>query len=182
MRWQEEKTKKDIANRHKGNFNTEGVFWYDYMRKYKDDPKKRYEIAISFLPLPAAFREAVLALRTLIREQKKLGVDFTDNLSELYCLAVWFSFCPTEYSERAQCVSYNIFERFAGGKITNFDADYQDIGYEELKLINKTDAKLLVNIYGEPKSHSTLNKIFIEEWLKEEDSFIAERKKNSIFW
>ena len=181
MLWQEEKTKKDIANRHKNNVNTEGMFWYDYSRQYKDEPKKRYEIAISFLPLPAAFREGVLALRTQIRENKKIEVDFTENLTQLYCLAAWSSFSQN-YSERASTIGYNIFERFAGGKVANFDADYQDIGYEELELINKTDAKLLVSIYGEPKNHSTLNKIFIKEWMQEEDRFIAERKKNSMFW
>lgn len=181
MRWEEEKTKKDVANRHKNYVNTEGIFWYDYSRQHKDDPKRRYEIATSFLPLPAAFTEAILALRTQIKAQRKAGVDFTENLNQLYCLAAWFSFSQ-DYSERASAVGYNIFERFAGGKIANFDIDYQDLGYEELKLLNKTDIKLLVSVYGEPKSHSTFNKIFIKEWLKEEDKFIAERKKNSMFW
>ena len=39
-----------------------GNFWADRIRKYKGEPKKRLEEALDNLPLPAAFRQAAVAL------------------------------------------------------------------------------------------------------------------------
>ncbi|MGE0434029.1 MAG: hypothetical protein AB7S36_17370 [Planctomycetota bacterium] len=46
-------------------------FWADAIRKLKDKPQERLAMALRHLPLPAAFREAAVALRALIRAKQK---------------------------------------------------------------------------------------------------------------
>ena len=47
-----------------------GVFWADYIKTLKDDPERRLAVARAYLPLPAAFRHAAVALRALIRRRQ----------------------------------------------------------------------------------------------------------------
>ena len=54
-----------------------GVFWADYIKTLRDDPEGRLVVARDYLPLPAAFREAAVALRALIRGKRKEGLDPT---------------------------------------------------------------------------------------------------------
>jgi|26BtaG_2_1085354.scaffolds.fasta_scaffold08670_2 hypothetical protein len=180
MEWFDEVTTKDASSRSKKELSVNGVFWAEYIKQHKSSPTQRYEIAIQFLPLPAAFREAVLALRAIIKEKKSKGEDFIDYLNALYRLAVWRSFC-IDYADKAQMPGYSVFESIPGGKIINLDADYQSIGYEKLKLISKTDIKLLVDIYGEPEQHTTLNSMYRDVWDDFELKIIKERESSLRF-
>ena len=47
------------------------VFWADKIKEFRGEPVKRLAMALENLPLPAAFREAAIALRALIRAKRK---------------------------------------------------------------------------------------------------------------
>lgn len=104
MRWQEEKTLQDVELRDKTRPETGFLSWPNYIKKHKDNPAKRYEVAQQFLPWPLGFKESVLALRAIIRDKKKADEDYESELLSLYKLAAWESFCPSivrRYKSRA---------------------------------------------------------------------------------
>lgn len=177
MSWLEEKT-DDVNIRIMGGIHpsmggtaTDEEFWLVALNENKSDPIKRYEAALKGLPYPAAFREAALGLRATIREKAKAKESYEDELIALYKVAVWQSF-GMKYSERAQTIGFNILERIPGGLITNLKYEYQTMGYEKLELVNKTDAKRMVELWGEPKNHSTLLEAYNSLWKEYEDKFI----------
>lgn len=170
----EEDVKKRMmsgVNQSLGGTATEDSFWLTDLKRNKSNPQKRYEAAFKGLPLPAAFREAALGLRAVIREKSKNGQVFEKELEDLYRIAVWRSF-SRPYSERAKITGFRILERIPGGVIANLDYNYQDMGYEKLELLNKTDIKYLVELWGEPKTHKTLLDVYTHIWEKYEDDYI----------
>lgn len=177
MLWFNE-TQEDVNKRIMSGINpslggtaTEDSFWLTEVQRNKTNPYKRYQSALKGLPYPAAFREAALGLRAIIRDKAKNKQSFEKELTELYKIAVWQSF-SMPYSERTKMVGYRILERIPGSVIANLDYDYQDIGYEKLELINKTDAKKLVELWGEPNGHKTLLEAYPKLWMKYEDEYI----------
>lgn len=177
MLWFNE-TQEDVNKRIMSGINpslggtaTEDSFWLTEVQRNKTNPYKRYQSALKGLPYPAAFREAALGLRAIIRDKAKNKQSFKKELTELYKIAVWQSF-SMPYSERTKMVGYRILERIPGSVIANLDYDYQDIGYEKLELINKTDAKRLVELWGEPNGHKTLLEAYPKLWMKYEDEYI----------
>lgn len=176
MRWQEEKTLQDVELRNKTRPETGFLSWPNYIKKQKDNSAKRYEVAQQFLPWPLGFKESVLALRAIIRDKKKADEDYESELLSLYKLAAWESFCP-KYCETLQEPGFKVFDQIPGGTITALPIDYQQLGYKQLKLIIKTDAKMLVSLYGEPKQHTTLNQLFAEVWHQAEIDYCNRLKQ-----
>lgn len=176
MHWQNEKTLQDVALRNESRPNTGFLSWSNYIKKHKDNPAKRYEVAQAFLPWPLGFKESILALRAIIREKKKAEMGFEPELQALYKLAAWESFCP-KHSDRLDEAGFKIFDVYPGGNVASLNIDYNELGYAELKLVNKTDSKLLVEMYGEPKNHSTLNELYPEKWQAAEDLYIAQNQE-----
>lgn len=151
---------------HRDNLDVE-EFWADRIKKYRGEPVERLRIAVENLPLPAAFREAAVATRALIREKRKLGQDYEEGLTLLYWLAATSSF-SVPYSEALQQPGYNVLESIPGAVVKNLPFTYETLGYEKLTLLNKTDIKWLKEAWGETQTHSTLNAMHAELWKKYE--------------
>lgn len=171
MRWQDEKTLQDVELRDDNRPDTGFLSWSNYIKKHKEDANKRYEVAQQFLPWPLGFKESVLALRAIIRDKKKANEDYQSELLSLYLLAAWESFCPKQ-CEKLQQPGFKVFGQIPGGLVTAFPVDYEQLGYQQLKLVTKTDAKLLVDLYGEPKQHTTLNQLFQQLWQQAEIDYL----------
>jgi hypothetical protein len=56
---------------------------------------------------------------------------------------------------------------------------YDTLGYRDLRLLNKTDAKWLVEAWGEPTRHSTLNATHKAVWDRFEDALMKRQKEHS---
>lgn len=171
MRWQQEKTLQDVELRAENRPDTGFLSWSNYIKKHREDPNQRYQVAQQFLPWPIGFKESVLALRAIIRDKNKSNLDYKPDLLSLYHLAAWESFCPKQ-CESIEEPAFKVFEQIPGGLVADLPVDYQQLGYEQLKLLTKTDAKMLVNLYGEPKQHSTLNQLYAELWQQAEQDYL----------
>ena len=154
----------------------DGTFWADRIKLVRDLPQKRLEIAIENLPLPAAFREAAIALRALIRNKRKDGIDYEDELKLLYTLAAVQSF-GVPYSERLELPGHNVLEFTPCMVIRNLSFSYETLGFDELELLNKTDKNWLVANWGLPAHHSTLHKMHQHVWHKYEDLYVVEKAR-----
>ena len=180
MRWFESATDIEAQERlpqfwkDLGAGEQAGEFWADQIRRLRDDPGKRLAMALEHLPLPRAFKEAAVALRAIIRERRKSNEPFEQYLAWLYWLAAAYSFMDP-FSERLREPGYNVMESVPGQVIRSLDFDYSNLGHQKLDLLNKTDRKWLVECWGEPDQHSTLNALHRNVWDEYEKKLIARR-------
>ena len=174
MRWRDitdNNAKPSFPNKFWGRFSEvkipEGTFWADTIVHVKDDPMKRIELGLSFLPYPAAFSESCKGIRKLISERSRLKQNIDVELESLYQLAVIHSML-VPYSEKLNVAGYNVMEMIPGNLLFNLNFTYSDIGYEKIQLLGKSDITKLVTLYGQPKRHSTLNEMYRDIWDKYE--------------
>ena len=112
-------------------------------------------MALDHLPLPAAFRNAAVSTRALIRMVKKIQETSERELTLLYWLAAIRSFM-LDYAPRLKEPGFNVVESIPGRYLCSLPYTYSELGYRELSLLNKTDVKWLTEAWGEPISHTTL--------------------------
>lgn len=154
----------------------DGEFWADAIKRLKDKPAERLEMAKRYFPLPGAFREALIACRALIRAKKKAKEAFTQELATLYHVAALESF-GLGYSTKCELPGFTLLEQIDFKEIEKLAYTYAEIGYKHLKGLKETDVKWLVDAWGEPLSHSTLNWKYSEKWQALEDDWLKREQK-----
>ena len=169
-----EKFSSEFWSAHRRNLDI-GEFWADRIKKLTDEPLARLQLALDNLPLPASFREAIIAVRALIRVKHKNSENYQDELTLLYWLAAINSF-SSYYSEVLREPGYNILESIPGNLVKNLPFSYHQLGYKSLWLLNKTDIKWIVEIWGEADNHSTLKEIHNNIWSEYELKLLNKRK------
>ena len=179
-----EKRKRQLiaeASEESGGKVPPGVFWADYIKTLKDSPEERLEIALNYLPLPAAFREAAVALRAQIRERRKQGAEYGELLTGLYTLAAWHSFLHATPSEESIAApSWNVAEIIPEEVWRGLDLPYAELGHKELELLNQTDGKWLEEAWGEPKAHRSAQEYHLpvwKQWVAEYRATEADRQR-----
>ena len=155
-----------------------GGFWSDRLKQYLDDPQKRLCIALDNLPLPGAFKEAILALRAIIRAKRKNKKEHAEELDVLYWLAVVRSFM-LEYAPRLRQPGFNVFESIPAERIQTLPFSYQEMGHAKLALLNKTDCKWLAEAWGEPQTHMTLHALHQPVWDEYETKLVEKRSEET---
>lgn len=163
----------DFWSRHAADLRA-GEFWADGIKLFRDEPVKRLRLALDNLPLPASFREAATATRALIREKRKSGGTYEDELALLYWLAAINSF-SIPYSTVLQEPGYNVIESIPGNKLKNLSFTYTELGYAQLELLNKTDIKWMTEAWGEPSGHTTLHEMHLDVWREYETKLKNDR-------
>ena len=151
-------------------------FWADRIRQYRREPKKRLALALKHLPLPPAFREAAIAIRAVVRVNRKARASVKEELSLLYRLAAVRSFM-LDYAPRLQEPGFNVVEATPGHLVWSLPYTYSELGYRELSLLNKTDIKWLIEAWGEADSHTTLNVIHRSLWDEYETKLMERRRR-----
>lgn len=154
-------------------------FWADRIKKFKHDADGRLSLALAQLPLPSAFRECAVALRSIIREKKKNKQNYEEQLAFLYWLAAIDSFL-IPYADKLGEPGFNVIESIPGNVILNLDFNYESLGCDNLKLLNATDKKMIIDLWGEPRGHSTLNQLKRSLWNEYEEKLIRLRKKQTF--
>ncbi|MCL7971236.1 MAG: hypothetical protein M8866_03960, partial [marine benthic group bacterium] len=85
-----------------------GVFWIDEDEIVETDPGERLRLARKYMPLPAAFKEAAIALRALILEGARQLADGSDLLAELHRTAAQENFLYAEPYVAGLGPAYNV--------------------------------------------------------------------------
>lgn len=152
----------------------QGKFWADELKALKGEPARRLQLAYANLPLPAAFDEAAVALRALIRGRRKNRENFEREIASLYWLAAISSF-HRPYSEVLKEPGYNVLESIPGHTVANLPFDYKTLGYRELALLKKTDIRWITELWGEPEAHTTLNALHHAVWAGAEQELKKRR-------
>jgi hypothetical protein len=160
-------------------------FWADKVKRLKKEGA--YDEVINIckknIPLPAAFRELSIALRKKIIIALKQDKNINSKLNMLYELAVYHRFLfayPTVKISKIAAFSEEgrIYPTFsvAGlahnkGAMKKIKANYTDMGYKFIELLNKTDIKWMVTVWGEPKNHADPRQVYLVEWNKHLERF-----------
>lgn len=155
----------------------QGQFWAHEIQKSQNLPYERLKLALFNLPLPAAFRESAIALRYLIRDKRAKKESFDAELRFLYWLAAVDSFvlpsCKTY-----PMPGFNVIESIPALTLKKIEFTYNDLGFEKLELLNKTDCKLISEAWGLPSKHSTLNELHSNLWNIYEAKAVQKHIKN----
>ncbi|HBR2254474.1 hypothetical protein R1Q26_25135 (plasmid) [Klebsiella quasipneumoniae] len=150
--------------------------WVERVKSESDDAKKLV-LALKFIPLPQAFQQSAIALRSLIKLKKKENTPYVDELYFLYWLAAIKSF-GVPYSQLLGEPGFNVLSRIPGGEILNLQVNYDDLGHEYLDLLTKGDVSLLNENFGVPKNNNTLNNIHCAIWHHYEKKLKSEKDKD----
>jgi hypothetical protein len=153
------------------------LFWADEIKKYRDIPNKRLDYALKNLPYPAAFREAMIALRVITKNKIKTNADINDEEYKfLYRIGVVNSMC-IPYSYTLEQPGFNVMERIPGALLFSLPIPYKEIGYEKIPLFNKTDCKMFIKLWGIPETHFSMNEYYNSIWKKYEKILVEDQKK-----
>ncbi|MBC2595637.1 hypothetical protein H5P28_15320 [Ruficoccus amylovorans] len=179
--WLNARSEKDSIDHQAAFWSTlrcelgKGEFWHARLMAMRTDYDSRLAIALENLPLPAAFIQACVSLRQIIKKKRRNKVNYDQDLKALYHLAVIESF-TIDYSERAEMPGFRIMEIVPGALLSELPYSYNEIGYKNLNLLLKTDIKWIVESWGEPLSHTSYHQVYIELWRLYED-FMNDMKK-----
>lgn len=143
-----------------------GEFWADALGRIKDDPDQRYAMARRHLPLPAAWREMAIALRTKIRKARKEKTDYENLLRELHHLAAMWSY-----------THYGYIERIPYARLASLDLAYHRVGSERLPLLGATDRRWMKELWREPSNHSTASELYEDMLSADIERITADRKR-----
>ena len=143
-------------------FVPEGVFWAEHVKTIRDKPPARLLCALQHRPLPAAYREAAVALRAMIRGRRKEGAPWIVELTMLYRVIVEASLLGTPYVEGLG-PGFNAAVMVRRDTLDSLDFAYRMIGYERLGM-GKTDIKWCVEAWGEPSTHRDPVDVYVDVW------------------
>lgn len=156
-----------------GPEKVDGQFWGDAIKE-APDPAARLAMAERQLPLPGAFSQMAMARRAIIRQLKKDGKPFTDELRQLHYWAALSSW-SVPYSEALREPGFNVLESTPYAALAELDLSYDVIGCDELAGLNKTDRKMMREAWGEPRRHTTAHALYGELWREQEAKLVAVR-------
>lgn len=155
-----------------------GLFWADAIKDLHDAPTERLEMARRHLPLPGAFREMQIARRRIIRDLKKEGKPLDEELRQLHYWAALNSWC-IPYSAALGEPGFNVLESTPYATLASLDLTYDVIGCDLLGDLNKTDRKMMRDVWGEPMAHTTAHALYGDLWRARERMLIAHRNEGA---
>ena len=166
---------QEMLAEHRRQSLEEGGFWADRIKAVRDAPLERLRLALANLPLPAAFTEAAKSLRPMIRQKRRAKAAWADELEALYWLAAAHSLWQP-YSEKLAGPGYGVMELLPGERVCEVEVDYARLGYLHLVLLGSDDRRLLVEAWGEPRGHGTLNAQEQGLWQEYELKAVEEKR------
>lgn len=112
-------------------------------------------------PQMGAFRQAATLLRGRMRELRKDGRPWEEELERLYRVAAWADLLHGKW-EGNPALSMGQLKRVDMLSHQDLPIDYSRLGYQKLTLLGTTDCKLLAERHGEPSSHFHARELYGE--------------------
>ena len=141
--------------------------WSDKVSRLKKANRFAEALAACETAYPrwSAFQQAVLAHRARIKELQQLEQPIDEDLLALYRLTAIAEFLhgrvkglPDLSLAQLKLINLDVLQ--------NLEMPYNSIGYLELRLIKKTDIRLLLDKWGKPESHQSPRQFYSSSWLK----------------
>ncbi len=129
-----------------------------------------YQICVDNYPLWGAYNQACIILRSRLKSMQLSRAESETLLRELYRSAVIAELLHDK-SDGAEHRTLNQLKQLPLASLAEKEFDYAEIGYAQLRLIRKSDVKLLQNHWGRPDSHQLPRQALPELW-----QFLTEQK------
>jgi hypothetical protein len=113
-------------------------------------------------PLWGAYNQACIIIRTQIKQDQLNEQQLRDSLSLLYRLAATAELLHDK-SGRFSHLPLSQLKRLDLALIIGLDLPYAEIGYAQLRLIRKSDIRLMTSLWGRPLQHQYPRQ-FHQQW------------------
>lgn len=121
------------------------------------------QLCESALPQMGAFRQSCVVLRAQIRELKKKRQSHSHALEQLYQLAAQADFFHGK-TPNTKALAPSAVKQIDYAAWKALSSPYAVLGYKHVSLLTKTDAKWLVQEWGEPESHGYMRELHLAQW------------------
>ena len=121
------------------------------------------QLCESALPQMGAFRQSCVVLRAQIRELKKKRQSHSHALEQLYQLAAQADFFHGK-TPNTEALPPSAVKQIDYTVWKTLSSPYAVLGYKHVSLLTKTDAKWLVQEWGEPESHGYMRELHLAQW------------------
>ncbi len=153
-----------------------GDQWWEettHKRRVRDGSDKAYAWLLPFMPMEVAKLEQIQraqaqgpnggagiakALRAIIRERRKTKQPHEDLLRALYGASVMADLALS--LEFAGIQPHAMTHHVDMADLQAVQLDYATLGYQCIESLGKTDAKWLVEAFGEPAEHQSFNSVY----------------------
>jgi hypothetical protein len=130
--------------------------WKEQCRQHRQ--AQRYEQALSCSdlawPQSQSYEQAAITLRAAIKQHKESGSSIPEKwLLALYRAAAESSLLYDKVEGEPELRWQAIAKTCSREEISQIELPWNEIGADELKLLTKTDRKLMTQLWGEPKRH-----------------------------
>ena len=134
--------------------------WQDQVKKLKDATE--YETALVLcqqqFPKAQAFQQAAILLRLQMKQMLDLQQDINPLLVRLYRCAVLADLFRSGATHKPSS------PRQALKGLATHEFHYQEVGHLHLKLLSKSDTRLLEQRWGEPRRHLHTETVLGSHW------------------
>lgn len=141
-----------------------GVFWIDDLEPFESAPDRRLALAHKYMPLPAAFQEAAIALRAMIRDPSRQDAEGERLLERLHRTAALENFLLAPIASPDVGSPYNVAASVPRDAWERLPMPYREIGYRRLPLLTLEDSEWLRVAWGEPDCHRSAREYHEAVW------------------
>lgn len=141
--------------------------WRQTCQKLRD--QGRFEDALTICqqawPQWQSFDHAARVMRAAIRSSGSGTADRQHWLSRLYTLACQASFLHDKVDGLPDPTRQLLVQTFTLQDVAGLDMPWSHIGYQNLRLLTKSDCKQLLQWKGEPQTHQSARIFHAKQWL-----------------
>lgn len=102
-----------------------------------------------------SYQQAAIVCRAAFRQPDLPEAEAESWREALYLLATHASFLHDKVDGMENLSWQRLEKTLAVEDLRNLDSNWQEIGYQQLRLLNKTDCRLLSKSWGEPEQHQS---------------------------
>jgi len=143
--------------------------------KKRDSLEAALQVCEQAFPLWSAYQQATLIHRARIKQLAQDGKAIDRELKALYRLAAQASFLHDRVKGLPN-LPLSQLKKVDLDEVASLDMPYEKIGYNELRLIKKTDIKLLLESWGKPHSHLKPRELHADTWKN-----LIARRQTTLF-
>jgi hypothetical protein len=116
------------------------------------------------------FKTLMRLIRKGIKREKEAENPIDSLYGTLYSVGV-ISSVTISFSKKLGIEGDYVLEIMPGGSLLKLPLSYKDIGYENIELFTKEDCRMFVKLWGNPKTHRTLNEYYPKVFKYYENKF-----------
>lgn len=168
----------DITPRPAEAVKPQSSTWLERVAELKKQGKTEEALVLcrQTYPLWSAFQQASFIYRSRIKLCQSAGNPYGDYLAELYRLATVAAFCHDRVKGLPNLTLAQL-RKLDMASILALPMPYDKIGYLQLRLIKKSDIRLMLALWGKPEEHLNPRQLHAGTWLAQVARF--DRKKSA---